>query len=119
MRLAVLTLLLSTVSAQAWDGPGWPVWSLSVQEVREGLSYNATLTFKRAGKAWTVEGSCTLHDPSTGAWLTQKAKGRASKSESGIRGKLDRLDGFYVNQSSIVFGTLVCPSGEYHLGTGD
>jgi hypothetical protein len=119
MRHAVLALLLSVSPATAWEGPGFSPWSLSLQEVRGGLSYNAALTFTRAGKSWKVEGSCTVMDPANRAWLTQSGKGTARISESGVRGTLDRLGGFYVNGQSIVFGSTVCPSGEYMVGTGD
>ncbi|MBM6579419.1 hypothetical protein ILT44_04420 [Microvirga sp. BT689] len=119
MRTVALALLLSAAPALGWDGPGWSPWSLSLQEMRDGLSYNASLTFTRSGKAWRVEGSCTIHDPAHGAWLTQTAKGIARRSESGMRADLDRLDGFFVNADSIVFGTMLCPSGPYNLGTGD
>lgn len=121
MRLAVLTTLLSisASAAQAWDGPGWSPWTLSLQEMRDGLSYNAELRFVRQGKAWAATGSCTIHDPANGAWVTQTAKGIARKSEGGIRADLDKLDGFFVNADSIVFGTMLCPSGPYNVGTGD
>jgi hypothetical protein len=119
MRLAVLTFLLSTAPAMAWDGPGWSPWSLSVEEVRDGISYNASVVFTRSGKAWKVQASCTAVDPANGAFLTQSAKGSAAKSEGGIRGKLDRLSTFYVDGNSVIWGTMLCPSGEYHVGTGD
>jgi hypothetical protein len=119
MRYAILALLLSASNASAWDGPGWSPWTVSLQEMRDGLSYNAELRFTRSGKVWKVEGSCTIHDPANGAWLTQRASGIARKSESGIGANLDRLDGFYLNAESIVFGTMLCPSGPYNVGTGD
>jgi hypothetical protein len=119
MRLAILALLLSSAPAIAWDGPGFSPWSLSLEERRGDLSFNAELVFTRDGKGWRVQGSCTVVDPHNHVFLTQTANGTATRSEGGIRGKLDKLVGFYVDQDSVVWGTMLCPSGEYHLGTGD
>ncbi|UVF18472.1 hypothetical protein HPT29_018545 [Microvirga terrae] len=121
MRAAILMTLLSisASAAQAWDGPGWSPWSLSVQEVRDGISYNSSVKFTRSGKAWRVDASCTAHDPANGAWLTQRGTGIARKSESGLRADVKNLDGFFVNQESVIWGTMLCGSGTYNLGTGD
>jgi len=119
MRTAVLALMLSATPALAWDGPGWSPWSLSVTEERDGIRYSARATFTRSGKAWRVEASCEAYDIGTKAWLTQTGKGIARRSEQGLRADVERLDGFYVDEKRIVFGTMLCASGEYHVGTGD
>jgi hypothetical protein len=120
MKQAVLALLLSVTPALAWDGPGWgDRWSASLQEVRGGVSYNSVIYFTRRGKDWRVEARCEAYDPSTKAWLFQTGTGIARRSEQGLRATVERLDGFFINQDSVVFGTMLCPSGSYNLGTGD
>jgi hypothetical protein len=87
--------------------------------VRGGISYNAVLLFTRRGKDWRVEARCEAYDPSTKAWLFQTGTGIAKRSEQGLRANVNNLDGFFINESSVVFGTLLCPSGPYNVGTGD
>jgi hypothetical protein len=87
--------------------------------VRGGISYNAVLLFTRRGKDWRVEARCEAYDPSTKAWMFQTGTGIAKRSEQGLRANVNNLDGFFINESSVVFGTLLCPSGPYNVGTGD
>lgn len=119
MRATVLAFLLSVSPAMAWDGPGWDRWSASLQEIRDGISYNSVLTFTRQGKAWRVEARCEAYDTGTKAWLSQTGGGIAKRSEQGLRAQVKNLYGFYIDQDRVVWGTMLCPSGPYNMGTGD
>jgi hypothetical protein len=51
--------------------------------------------------------------------MFQTGTGIAKRSEQGLQANVNNLDGFFINESSVVFGTLLCPSGPYNVGTGD
>ena len=77
------------------------------------------ILFTRRGKDWRVEASCEAYDMGTKAWLTQKGTGIAKRSEQGLRADVKNLYGFYIDEERVVWGTMLCPSGTYNLGTGD
>lgn len=121
MRLPVaLACLLTAAPAAASDVVKDNTWTAEAHVVKDGVSRDTMLTFRRAGPGlWDVRVECQETDVRTRKWVAHKGGGTARMEAGFIRGRIRDLGEFVVAADLLSMADPRCASGPVLLGTGD
>jgi hypothetical protein len=115
-----LAFLLTAAPAAALDVADMPTWSAEAHVVRNGMSHDTVLVFRRAAPGvWKVKADCQTTDVKTRKWVSHKGTGKARMHQGFVIGELGGLGRVVVAGDWLSIDDPRCASGPVVIGTGD
>ncbi|WP_445500642.1 hypothetical protein [Microvirga sp. G4-2] len=121
MRLPVaLACLLAAAPAAASDVMQGETWTAEAHVVKDGVSRDTILYFRRAGPGyWDVSVECQVTDVRTRKWTSHKGGGVARMQAGFVHGTARGLGEFVVARDMLSMADPRCASGPVTFSTGD